>query len=125
GFAGPPPALRTTTHAQVGDLGMRWWRCRESNPGPPSLHEGFSVRSPRCLCLDPPVMRTSRCDDPSRCELSPPAPRPGERVSPLADAGIRGGNTPGPTVQTRSAREGELGLNSALRSGTCFFATDG
>jgi hypothetical protein len=74
------------------------WRCRESNPGPPSLHEGFSVRSPLCLYSDPPVTRTSRCDDPSRCVVSPSAPRPGERVSPLADAGLRVGNAPGPTA---------------------------
>jgi hypothetical protein len=70
-------------------------------------------------------MRTSRCDDPSRCVLFPSTPRPGGRVSPLADAGNRGGDTPGPTVQTNSAREGEVGLNSALRSGTCCFATRG
>jgi hypothetical protein len=43
-------------------------------------------------------MRTSRCDDPSRCAMSLSTPRPGGQVSPLADAGIRSGNTPGPTV---------------------------
>ena len=47
--------------------GRSQWRCRESNPGPPSHHQGFSVRSPLRLCSDPPVTRTSRCDDPSRC----------------------------------------------------------
>ena len=51
-----------------------WWRCRESNPGPPSHHQGFSVRSPLRLCSDPPVTRTSRCDDPSRCRC-PARPR--------------------------------------------------
>ena len=56
------------------------------------------MRSPPCLCSDPPIMRTSRCDDPSRCLVSPPAPRPGRRISPLADAGDRGGDAPGPTV---------------------------
>ena len=75
------------------------WRCRESNPGPPLLHEGFSVRSPPCLYSDPPVMRTSRCDDPSRCLVSLPTPRPGGQVSPLDDAGNRVGNAPGPTAR--------------------------
>ena len=100
--------------AQVSDLGDHRWRCRESNPGPPSLHKGFSVRSPPCLYSDPPVMRTSRCDGPSRCLVSLPAPRPGGQVSPLADAGIRGGNSPGPTApywirqraRTRTAEPG-------------------
>src|SRR5215210_6120803 len=96
-----------TTNAQVRDLGIRLWRCRESNPGPPLLHKGFSVRSPPCLYSDPPVMRTSRCDGPSRCLVSLPAPRPGGQVSPLADAGIRGGNTPGPTVPIGSGSERE------------------
>jgi len=89
----------TDTNPQVRDLGVGQWRCRESNPGPPSLHEGFSVRSPLCLYSDPPVMRTSRCDDPSRCVVFPPTPRPGGRVSPLADAGVRGGDAPGPTAR--------------------------
>ncbi len=95
--AGPNPP--TDTNAPVRDRGVRErWRCRESNPGPPSHHEGFSVRSPLCLYSDPPVTRTSRCDDPSRCLVSPPVPRPDRQVSPLADAGIRGGNAPGPTA---------------------------
>jgi hypothetical protein len=93
----PLLAHPTTTKAQVNDLGFHRWRCRESNPGPPLLHEGFSVRSPLCLYSDPPVMRTSRCDDPSRCLVSLPTPRPGGQVSPLDDAGIRVGNAPGPT----------------------------
>ncbi len=80
------------------------WRCRESNPGPPLLHKGFSVCSPRCLYSDPPVMRTSRCDDPSRCLVSLTAPRPGGQVSSLADAGLRGGNAPGPTDRQLSPR---------------------
>ena len=88
----------TTTDAQVIDLGIRRWRCRESNPGPPLLHEGFSVRSPLCLYSDPPVTRTSRCDDPSRCLVSLPTPRPSGQVSPLDDAGNRVGNAPGPTA---------------------------
>ena len=98
-----------TTKAQVGDLGSHRWRCRESNPGPPLLHKGFSVRSPPCLYSDPPVMRTSRCDGPSRCLVSLPAPRPGGQVSPLADAGIRGGNSPGPTVPNGSGGQRERG----------------
>ena len=65
-------------HRPVGRLPLVLrWRCRESNPGPPSLHEGFSVRSPLCLYSDPPVTRTSRCDDPSRCLMFPSTPRPG------------------------------------------------
>ena len=89
---------RENVNAQVKHLGIHRWRCRESNPGPPSLHKGFSVCSPRCLYSDPPVMRTSRCDDPSRCLMSLPAPRPGGQVSPLADAGVRVGE------RTRSDR---------------------
>ena len=77
-----PAGLALTTKAQVNDLGFRVWRCRESNPGPPLLHVGFSVRSLLCLYLDPPVTQTSRCDDPSRCLLSLSAPRPGGQVSP-------------------------------------------
>jgi hypothetical protein len=104
-------ATRTPSNmkAQVRDLGFHdRWRCRESNPGPLSLHKGFSVRSSRCLYSDPPIMRTSRCDDPSRCLVSLPAPRPGEQVSPLADAGNRVGNAPGPTVlSTQPARAKE------------------
>jgi hypothetical protein len=110
GSGGVPPAgvwglgpHKTYRHEKSARRALRAhladsWRCRESNPGPPSLHEGFSVRSPLCLYSDPPVTRTSRCDDPSRCVVSPSAPRPGERVSPLADAGLRVGNAPGPTA---------------------------
>lgn len=122
---GAAPALRagTTPSCPGSHTGLILWRCRESNPGPPSLHKGFSVRRPLCLYSDPPVMRTSRCDDPSRCLLSPPAPRPGERVSPLADAGVRvGERTRSDRLHTRSGGEGEI---SALVSGTCFFATGG
>lgn len=35
------------------------WRCRELNPGPLAHPQGFSVRSPLCLCLTPSVTRTS------------------------------------------------------------------
>ena len=116
--------------AQVSDLGDHRWRCRESNPGPPSLHEGFSVRSPLCLYSDPPVMRTSRCDDPSRCLVFPPTPRPGGRVSPLADAGHRSGDIPGPTASywvRQRARRSDCVVSEGvlLISGTCFFATHG
>jgi hypothetical protein len=97
--AAPPEETRNAPGPRFRGQGApRAWRCRESNPGPPSLHEGFSVRSPLCLYSDPPVMRTSRCDDPSRCLLSPSTPRPSGRVSPLADAGPRVGNAPGPTA---------------------------
>ena len=88
------------------------WRCRESNPGPPAHHKGFSVCSPLCLYSDPPVMRTSRCDDPSRCLMSRPTPRPGRTVSPLADAGHRSGDAPGPT--DASSRSGGEGVRVAL-----------
>jgi hypothetical protein len=71
------------------------------------LHKGFSVRSPRCLYSDPPVLRTSRCGDPSRCVMSLPVPRPGRQVSPLADAGLRVGD------HTRSDR---LALAQAARA---------
>lgn len=63
------------------------WSCRESNPGPPPCHQGFSVCSSLCLYLDLPVSRTSRDDDPSRCSMSRTTPRPSRTVSPLADAG--------------------------------------
>jgi hypothetical protein len=92
-------------------VGLLWWRCRESNPGPPSPRQGFSVRSPLSLYSDPPVMRTSRCDDPSRCRCPIQAPRPSLVVSPLTDAGVRGGDGPrSDTVATRSGGEGELVL---------------
>ncbi len=73
------------------------WRWRESNPRPLSLHQDFSGRSVRCLYSAPPVIHTSRCDGPSRCELSRPPPRPGRTVSHLADASIRAGDEPGLT----------------------------
>jgi hypothetical protein len=92
-------------------VGLPWWRCRESNPGPPSPRQGFSVRSPLCLYSDPPVARTSRCDNPSRCECPIQTPRPGLLVSPLADAGNPGR---GRTRSDRSAPglggEGEIAL---------------
>lgn len=75
---GPSPA------AQVRSLS---WSCRESNPGPPPRLQGFSVCSSLCLCSDLSVTRTSRDDDPSRCWMSRPSPRPRRTVSPLADAG--------------------------------------
>jgi len=59
-----------------------------------------------------PVMHTSRCDRPSRCELSRPYPRPIRVVSHLADARNRAGDTPGltdllvlPRQQERSRRD--------------------
>ena len=85
---GPSPAV------QVRGL---WWSCRESNPGPPPLLQGFSVCSSRCLCLDLPVLRTSRDDDPSRCWMSRPTPRPSRTVSLLADARGRAEGEPGLT----------------------------
>src|SRR6266568_2910568 len=64
----------------------RSWRWRESNPRPPSPQQGFSGRSVPCRYSAPPVLHTSRCDGPSRCELSRPGPRPARTVSHLADA---------------------------------------
>jgi len=42
--AGQPRGRRPGTRVQAN-----LWRCRESNPGPPSPRQGFSVRSPLCL----------------------------------------------------------------------------
>jgi len=93
---GPGPARRhASTHARapghnigpVPQLRYRayvsGWRCRESNPGPPSHQQGFSVRSPLCLYLDLLLTQTSQDDDPSRCLVSPAAPRPTRRVRAL------------------------------------------
>lgn len=73
------------------------WRWRESNPRPPTPHQGFSERSSHCLCSTPPIMRTSRCDGPSRCWVSHAYPRPARAVSHLADARIRADDEPGLT----------------------------
>jgi hypothetical protein len=64
---------RAKTHP---DLFILRWSCRESNPGPTAFPQGFSVRSSLCLYSDLPVTQTSRDDDPSRCLMSPRAPRP-------------------------------------------------
>lgn len=95
------------------------WRCRESNPGPPPLHKGFSVRSPLGLYSDPPVTRTSRSDDPSRCLMSLPAPRPGGQVSSLNDAGLRGGSAPGPTESHSLRRRGRTRADCCRRLLVC------
>jgi hypothetical protein len=96
------------------------WRCRESNPGPPASHKGFSVRSPLCLYSDPPVTRTSRCDDPSRCVLSRPTPRPDRTVCPLTDAGHRSGDNSGPTraAPAYAARARSLWVTPSKPAGT-------
>ncbi len=99
GGLGPPLQRRDApvcAFRRQGRLSVEW-RCRESNPGPMALHKGFSVCSPRCLYSDPPVMRASRCDDPSRCLMFRSTPRPGRTVSPLNDVGHRSGDIPGPT----------------------------
>jgi hypothetical protein len=57
------PAQRQTGpgHRWPGPVGHRFvwahakWRCRESNPGPLSPRQGFSVRSSLCLYLTPPI----------------------------------------------------------------------
>ena len=58
----------TTVRPGPGGPGrtVRWWRCRESNPGPSPLCQGFSERSSLCLYSAPPITRASRCDGPSR-----------------------------------------------------------
>ena len=93
------------------DLGVGW-RWRESNPRPTTHHQGFSERSPLCLCSTPSISRTSRCDGPSRCLVSRARPRPARTVSHLADARIRADDEPGltelPTLLSGS--EGELAL---------------
>ena len=55
-----PPHMMTSRPGEV-PLGTEQgrpigsWRCRESNPGPLSLQQGFSVRSSHCLYSAPPV----------------------------------------------------------------------
>ena len=65
------------------------------------------MRSPRCLCSDLRVLRTSPDDDPSRCWLSRPTPRPSRTVSSLADARLRGESTPGLTDSLYCVRQRE------------------
>jgi hypothetical protein len=107
-------------HADVSELA---YKCYHKIHSPLQEHEGFSVRSPLCLYSDPPVMRTSRCDDPSRCLVSLPAPRPGEQVSPLADAGDRGGDIPGPTeIVTQAASANASRVVPCVTSSCCVLA---
>ena len=80
-----------------------WWRWRESNPRPPAHYQGFSERSPLCLCSAPPIMQTSRCDGPSRCAMSRARPRPARAVSHLADARNRVDDEPGLTDHAYAA----------------------
>ncbi len=75
------PALDDPGAGLRRSLGWRW---RESNPRPPAIRQGFYGRSARCLYSAPPVMRTSRCDRPSCCEMSRRAPQPGPTVILLA-----------------------------------------
>lgn len=64
-----------------------------------------------CLCSTPSISRTSRCDGPSRCEMSRERPRPALTVSHLADARIRADDEPGLTESPRYlGSEGELAL---------------
>ena len=97
------------------------WRCRESNPGPLSPCQGFSVRSSLCLYSTPPITRTSRCDGPSRCEFPYQRPRPALAVSPLADAGEPGRrHSRADRLRARSGGEGEVALTISL--GAYWFA---
>ena len=94
------------------------WRCRESNPGPLSPFQGFSVRSSLCLYSTPPVTRTSRCDGPSHCLLPNRFPWPEPAVSLLADAGKPGRRrSRADRLRARSGGEGEVALT--VRLGAC------
>ena len=89
---------RPRVHVNAGpSFPVSQWRWRESNPRPPSLHQGFSGRSVPRLYSALTIPHTGRDDRPSRCELSRPSPRPRWAVSHLADARIRAGDEPGLT----------------------------
>lgn|SRR5690606_18896987 len=91
------------------------WRCRESNPGPLSPFQGFSVRSSLCLYSAPPVTRTSRCDGPSHCLFPNRFPWPEPAVSLLADAGEPGRRrSRADRLRARSGGEGEVALTIRL-----------
>ena len=93
------------------------WRWRESNPRPTTPVQGFSERSPLCLCSAPPIPRTGRCDGPSRCAMSRARPRPARVVSHLADARIRVDDEPGltdPPSYRQAARAKSCCLLAAL-----------
>ncbi|MBB4968198.1 hypothetical protein F4559_005557 [Saccharothrix violaceirubra] len=67
------------------------------------------------------ITRTSHRDGPSHCGCPPRSPWPGAEVSLLADAGLRGGDAPGPTASApRSGGEGERALVVGL--GAYWFA---
>lgn len=106
GGLGPPPKCdgRPRSTLSVDRVARRPWRWRESNPRPPSPHQGFSVRSPLCLYSAPPVSRTSRCDGPSRCECPARSRDRTWRWSLLNDAGHRVGGFPGPTTSLPNLR---------------------
>jgi len=79
------------------DLALRWWSCRESNPGPTAFPQGFSVRSSLCLYSDLLFTRTSQDDDPSRCVCPDESRDRTHRWIPLADARVRAEGVPGLT----------------------------
>ncbi len=110
----PPQTAAGASSRQPGSrlsAKTQGWRWRESNPRPTTHHQGFSERSPLCLCSTPPISRTSRCDGPSRCLVSRARPRPARTVSHLADARIRADDEPGLTESLRYlGSEGELAL---------------
>jgi hypothetical protein len=81
----------------VAFLQVKQWSCRESNPGPTAFPQGFSVRSSLCLYSDLSVTRTSRDDDPSRCECPDQSRDRTHRLIPLADARLRVEGAPGLT----------------------------
>ncbi len=94
------------------------WRWRESNPRPSTHGQGFSERSPLRLCSTPPITRTSRCDGPSRCEMSRACPRPARTVSHLADARNRADDEPGLTA-TPTLLSGSEGVRALIGIGAC------
>jgi hypothetical protein len=100
---GPPLVAVAPAFRQLGCrffASTPGWRWRESNPRPSAHYQGFSERSSRCLCSAPPILRTSRCDGPSCCEMSRAYPQPVRAVSHLADARIRADDEPGLTDLT-------------------------
>ncbi len=106
GTAPQPPVRTPTNSVEVPGI----------EPGSSVASQGLLRAQSACLYSDPPVMRTSRCDDPSRCLVFRAAPRPARTVSPLADAGHRSGNIPGPTatLPAQAARANAVRVSAAL-----------
>ncbi len=115
---GPRSAWLRGSRALFSDSGS--WRWGESNPRPSLGKCGFSGRS---LCRRStrlrPLSQTPKSTSPAP-EKSRVTSRRRHAASPLNDAGIRSGNTYGPTdYRARLCSEGEV---SALGFGTYWFA---